>query len=381
MQHPQYDVAVIGLGTMGSMASWRLAKRGMKVLGLEKFTVAHGNGGAGGESRIFRMAYKEGKEYIPLLQESLRLWRELERDSGTSLLSNTGALSIGHPDHADISTIIQTGEQYSLKTAVFDRDQMRTLFPQHNLLPGEIGVLDPNGGLISPQPAVEAACGIAAKLGSKIVQNAEVKNIAESPHGVVVRTDNNEFHAKTAIVTTGPWTAALFPGISTLFDVKRSVLHWFKTTKPTSFTLNNFPVGVRRSDLGRDFSFFPSHDGKEMKCNLHISKSIVEDPFELDSRIENTYTEQVASSITPLMNWIDHDRIRAKGYMDAYTRDNHPLIGASTEIANTILMTGFSGHGFKMSPAIGEIAAQLVTTGSLDLDITHMDMKRFGVGP
>src|SRR5262245_56077881 len=92
-----WDAAVIGLGAMGSAAAYHLARRGHRVLGIDRFSPPHTLGSSHGETRIIREAYFEDPCYVPLVQRAAVLWRELEAESGRSLMVRTGGLMIGHP--------------------------------------------------------------------------------------------------------------------------------------------------------------------------------------------------------------------------------------------------------------------------------------------
>ena len=106
------EVGIIGLGTMGSMTAWQLAKNRVTVLGFEKFGIGNDRTAAGGESRLFRTAYMEGPEYVPLLKEAKVLWRDLEQESQNSLLTLNGGLMIGVEDSAEIKVIKESIEEF-----------------------------------------------------------------------------------------------------------------------------------------------------------------------------------------------------------------------------------------------------------------------------
>src|ERR1700737_2489044 len=93
----RYDVIVAGIGGMGSAAAFHLARRGRRVLGLERFTIPNAMGSSHGASRIIRLAYFEHPSYVPLLRRSYELWRELEQGSGSRLLHMTGCIHLGGP--------------------------------------------------------------------------------------------------------------------------------------------------------------------------------------------------------------------------------------------------------------------------------------------
>lgn len=372
----QYDVAVIGVGTMGSMALWQLSKAGLRTIGIEQFKIGHEKGGAGGESRIFRVAYKEGPEYVPLLIRSRELWNELTARSRTPIFLPCGSLTIGRPDHPEVGQVQRTIELFQLEHQVLNASDMERSYPQHHLMDGEVGIFDPAGGLLAPKNAVLAAVGAAQEHGADLLDETKVLDIRPDAAGVDVVMPDRTVRAERVVVAAGVWSRALFPQLSGEFEVRRSVLHWFGTKDPSAFVPECFPVGIRRSGPNADFSFFPTPSGSEIKCNLHVKKTAVPDPDLFDGTIDEEYSNFVRDHITRLINGLDPDRMRARGYMDGYSPDNHGFFGDLPENENITVLYGFSGHGFKISPAIGEAVAEHVKFQQTTLDLSHMALAR-----
>lgn len=159
------------------MTLWQLAKAGVDAVGVEQFGVGHDRGGAGGESRIFRLAYKEGPEYVPLLLRSRELWLELTSLSPTPIFHPRGALTIGRPEHPDLAQVFESIERFNLDHRVLSISEMASVYPQHRLLDEEVGIFDPAGGLLIPQLAVGAAVGAAKNRGATVLEQTEVLDI------------------------------------------------------------------------------------------------------------------------------------------------------------------------------------------------------------
>jgi len=92
---PSYDVAVIGLGAMGSAALYAIARRGLRVIGFDRLQPAHRRSSSFGESRVIRLAYFEHPSYVPLLREAYQRWRDLEAASGQRVMAITGVIEAG----------------------------------------------------------------------------------------------------------------------------------------------------------------------------------------------------------------------------------------------------------------------------------------------
>src|SRR3954447_10155531 len=124
----RYDVIVVGVGAMGSSACWQLARRGVRVLGLEQFDIPNTRGSSHGFSRMIRMAYYEHPDYVPLLRRAYELWRELERASGQSLLHVTGGIYLGPPDGHVVRGAVEAAGRHGLAHEVLSHAQLAERF-------------------------------------------------------------------------------------------------------------------------------------------------------------------------------------------------------------------------------------------------------------
>ena len=152
------DVVVIGAGSVGSMASWQLAKRGLRVIGIDRFTVPGPFSAYAGESRVFRMVYAEGGHYTPLLQRARDLWRELEAASGTALLHNTGVVTIMDHDHPDHAALLRAGREQGLEFEVVAAEAVAAVLPQHLIREGDVALFDPRAVTCSASAPFSRPC-------------------------------------------------------------------------------------------------------------------------------------------------------------------------------------------------------------------------------
>ena len=376
MHDNQFDLVVVGVGTVGSMALWHAARRGARVLGIERYGIGHQRGAAGGETRIFRTAYKEGRQYVPLLERSSQLWAELQDTTGHQVFLPTGALTLGPADHPEVTEVLASGRSHGLPLEVLDSEEAAHRFPQHRLGADDIAVLDPAGGLLRPSVAIGAAVDAARAHGATVCTDTVVEDLVPTGTGVRVVLADREVIARRVIATVGPWSRQLFPEIAPLMEVRRSVLHWFAPRAPERYSPDRFPVGIRRGEPGRNLSFFPCVDGETIKVNWHIPKSVVPDPEDFDGAIDADYSSRVAAGILPLFDGLEPQPRRAAGYMEGYTPDNHGLIGELPDRPGVWVFAGFSGHGFKMSPVLGDIAASLALEGGSQHDVAFLDLAR-----
>lgn len=370
------DVGVIGVGSMGSMAMWQLAKRGASVIGFEQFGTGHDRSAAGGETRVFRTAYLEGPEYVPLLQESYRQWLELEQETGNHLLQLTGVLMIGDPSQEYMQNVDKSIEQFNLEHEILNQDEAKARFPQHRLLSDEIMVLDKQAGILRPEYAVVSAVQRAEELGAVIHRHTRVESIQPDGKGVRIRANGVDYKVGQVLITTGPWTAGLLPEFKQQLTINRLVMTWFPAKDLNQFKAEQFPVFARRSG-GYDFFGTPTVDGSMVKVALNTAYGQVENPDHLNRTVDLDELSIVSGAVQDFLPGLYPDPVRVSVYMDVYTPDSHAIVGRHPGFENAIVMSGYSGHGFKMSPVMGKIAAELALDGKTQYPIEHLSPARF----
>src|SRR5580698_544528 len=184
-----YDVIVIGVGAMGSAACYHLARRGVRVLGLEQFDIPHGNGSSTGFSRMIRMSYHEHPDYVPLLQSAFKLWHELEAESGQKLMHLTGGLYMGPAEGETVGGAVRAARKFSLPFELFDHATLRRRFPQFHVPEEFVGMLEPNAGFVIPEASVAAHALLALGHGAELHGREAVTGWSANASGVEVVTD------------------------------------------------------------------------------------------------------------------------------------------------------------------------------------------------
>lgn len=369
------EVAVIGVGSTGSMALWQLARRGVSVIGFEQFGPGHDRGAAGGETRIFRTAYLEGAEYVPLLQGAYVQWRELEQETGRRLLTLTGGLMIGDPQAQFMKNVLESIETFGLDHEILDEKAARSRYPQHRLLAGEVIVIDKIAGFLRPEYAVLTAAQRAEELGALIHRHTRVEAIEPASEHVRIRAEDKEYIVGKVVLSAGPWTGKLLPGWEQQLKVQRLVMTWFAASNPQAFTPENFPIFIRQTG-DYDFSGFPTIDGCMVKVALNTGYGEVENPDKLDLRVPPENLSKIKEAVQTFLPDLTPEPLRVSAYMDAYTPDGHSIVDKAPDLPNTVLLCGFSGHGFKMAPVMGQIAADLILDGRTRHPIGHLSADR-----
>ena len=369
-------IAVLGTGTMGAMTLWRLTRRGIPAVGLEQFAPGHDRSAAGGETRIFRTAYLEGPQYVPLLQEAQALWRELEAETGRPLLNLTGGLMIGSLSSPDIRNVLDSIRAYDLPHEILDPAAARSRYPQHQIGADEIMVLDKQAGFLRPELAVLLAASAAERAGAAVERYTRIDAIEPGSDGVTVHADGTERRFDRVVVAGGAWSGRLLPQLAPWIQPRRLVSTWFAARQPESFTPGRFPIFVR-SSASVHMSGVPSVDGAGVKISGN-NKSDISDPDSLDRTVPATDLKSVRDAVGRLLPGLYPDPIRVSAYVEGYTPDGHALVGALPGNDRVIVLTGFSGHGFKMSPVMGDIAADLLLDGKTNRAVDHLAPARFG---
>lgn len=376
MSSARYDAIVVGLGAMGSQTLAHLARRGVRALGLDRFTPPHDLGSSHGRSRIIREAYFEDPIYVPLVQRAYECWAELEAESGTTLLRRTGGLCYGPPDGELVSGARRSAELHGLPFESLDADALRERFPAFVVDDGWTGVLEPRAGMLDPEKAIAAALAVAARHGAEVRTGETVLRWRQEGDGVVVETEQGRYAAAQLVLSAGMWIGELVPELALPFSVQRNVLYWFSPRRESSlFSPERFPVFL--GELAPDLMWYGFPDtGDGVKVALHHHGPIVSSDS-VDRRVapaEVEYLRTLLQRYLPAAN----GALRETGVC-TYTNvpDEHFVIDRHPAASRVLVASPCSGHGFKFSVAIGEVLADLVTGERARFDLAPFSIARF----
>ncbi|HEY4219597.1 MAG TPA: N-methyl-L-tryptophan oxidase [Gemmatimonadaceae bacterium] len=354
-----YDAIVVGLGAVGSSTTYELAKRGLRVLGLDRYAPPHSYGSSHGGSRIIREAYFEGSEYVPLVRRAYELWAELERDSRVALLTPTGGLTIGAPDGELVSGALRSARMHGIAHELLGPKDVAQRFPEFRLDDGMAAVYEERAGVLDPEACVAASIAEAVKHGAEIRTGERVSNWSASPGGVKVETADGTVAGKTLVLATGAWLAATLRPLNLGLWVERQVMHWFgPAARQTSAERVAAPVTVWQ--FSPDFMIHTTPDlGGGSKVAIHHSGEPVT-PETIRRDVSLQEVADIEALVARYIPGLEPRVLRSATCMYTNTPDQHFLIDRMSA-RNVVIASACSGHGFKFAPAVGEIVARLAT--------------------
>lgn len=380
MSHPR-DVIVIGLGGMGSAAAHHLAARGHRVLGLERFGPAHNRGSSHGGSRITRQSYFEDPAYVPLLLRSYELFAKLERDTGRSLATLCGGVMVGRPDSRTVAGSLRSAQQWGLPHEMLDAAQIRRRFPTLTPAPDEVALFEERAGFVRPEATVAAQVQLAQQSGAELRFEEPVTRweVLPSGKGVRVHTAEDVYTAGHLVVCPGAWAPRLLADLGVGFTIERQIMHWFHPRGGTAaFAPEQHPIYIWEDAAGVQVYGFPAIEGPDGGAKVaFFRRGTVCDPETIDRTVHPEEIEAMAAQLRPRLPALPGRHHRSVTCMYTTTPDEHFVLARHPEHPDSVTVAcGFSGHGFKFVPVVGEIVADLALEGSTEHPIVLFDPLR-----
>jgi sarcosine oxidase len=373
-----YDVIVVGVGGMGSATVYHLARRGVQVLGLERFDIPNEMGSSHGVSRIIRLAYAEHEHYVPLLRRAYDLWRELENRSGERLLIITGGIDAGARDSKTVRGALLSCAKHHLVHELLDSRRLQERFPGFRLSPKMMGVYQPDGGFLLPERCIVAHVRLAQEFGAEVHARERVLEWGVRRNAVWVRTDRTTYGAKKVIVTAGPWARNVVPALDTLAIPERQVLIWVQPLRPEYFALGAFPVFNMEAREGR-FYGFPIYSVPGFKLGKYHHRGERVEPDNMDRDCLPEDEEVLRVGIRKYFPEANGPTMAMKTCLFTLSPDEHFILDWHPMFSQVAVAAGFSGHGFKFCSVVGEIMTELALDGRTRLDIRMFRLGRAGL--
>jgi len=369
------DVLVFGVGGVGSAVLYNLAKRGVKVVGVEKFDIAHDKGSSHGETRIIRRQMFENSKYLSLVKQSYDLWSILQKEYGKKLLFQNGILIIGDKN-SNILRKLKKGGRHRLGYTVLSREEMKDLFPQFAIKENEIALYDSFGGYLKVEECIKAHISEAKKHGAKLFLNEEIEDWKEEKGFIRIKTNKREIKTKKLVITAGPWAKSELKKIGIKLKLLRKVVIWYKWPNMKKFSPEKFPVFIIIKNHAR-FYGFPAIGKDGIKIGEHSGGTPISNPATLNRKLNKNDQRNFIEIVNEKFPKSNRKLSKFSTCIYSLSPDGHFILDLHPKSSNVVIGAGFCGHGFKFSGVLGEILADLALEGKTKHDISIFRLNRF----
>lgn len=371
-----YDVIVVGVGGMGSAACQHLASRGQRVLGLEQFPLVHDRGSSHGETRIIRQAYFEHPDYVPLLLRTYELWNDLERNTRRTLFHQVGLILSGVADGETIAGARNASRLYEIPLENLTGAEARRRWNLFQFPDEHDVVFELKAGFLRVEACVQAQIDQAIQLGAAIHADERMIEWQSTGNTVVVRTDRATYSAGKLVIAAGAWAGQYLAQLGLPLKIARKFVGWFRIPPNREDAFRGIPTYFFELPHGT-FYGFPSIDGQTAKLAEHSGGQPIADPANVDRECHADDTPRLMAFVQGHLPGLCPDLDRHSVCLYTLTPDQHFIIDRHPEHDNVAIAAGFSGHGFKFTPVVGEALADLATHGTTDLPIRFLGIDRF----
>jgi sarcosine oxidase len=372
-----YDVVVVGLGGMGSATLHQLARRGKRVLGIERFDIGHAMGSSHGMTRILRLAYFEGSFYVPMVRRAVELWRETGARAGVDLFFETGSLDIAPAWLGIVENALRSCLDNDLPHDVLDARAINARFPAF-ALPGDLtGLFQPNGGFVASEAAILAHVALAHADGAEIRPRETFLEVSPRPggDGVVVVTDAGRYEAERVVLSPGAWIGDLVPALKPRTTVIRQTLGWFLPQRAADLAMGRFPVFTLAVPEGHLYGFpLWGHPGFKLG-SPHYGDDVF-DPNTADRPVNPRHEEVLDAVTRRYIPAAAGPMLARRACLYTNTPDEHFVIDTLPGHPAIIVASPCSGHGYKFASVVGEILADLATGARPRFDLSPFAMTR-----
>ena len=369
------------MGAIGSGAAYWLAKRGLRVLGLEQFELGHARGESHDHSRIIRLSYVT-PAYVRLAKEAYRAWESLERDAGERLIVRTGGLDIGPRDGAiPIEKYAAALDARGVAYERLDAAAIRRRWPVFDIGDDVHGLFQADGGIVAAEKATRAHQRAARAHGAVLKDRVTVTALSADGGEITVEAGGCRYRAGRLVIAAGPWSnRALAPfEVHLPLEVTKEQAMYFALRQSKGFEVGRFPVWIWMDDPS--FYGFPVF-GEEGA--VKITQDAGGRPVDPDTRgfeEDAAITRRVGDFIAGHLAGVETLPKIVKTCLYTLTPDRDFIIDRLARHPNVCVAIG-AGHAFKFASVIGRILSELSSDGStrsgigdfaIDRAVLHME--------
>jgi sarcosine oxidase len=371
-----WDVIVIGVGGMGSASAYHLAARGVRVLGIEQHNIPHELGASHGINRIIRMAYAEDSRYVPMVQRSYQLWRKLGTRVRERLIFVTGGIDAGPEDSWIVQGSLKACAEHKLQYNLMTSAELRKRYPGFCLPESMVAIYQPQGGFVLSERSILAHTSLAVDLGAEIHECEQVLDWSVKRGVVTVRTERGSYQAPRLVITAGPWAADVINRLKGIVKPERQVLLWVQPLRRELFQIDTFPVFYLQ-DGDSKFYGLPEYGIPGFKIGKynHLKQQV--HPSTMDRECHDEDEQVLREGIRKFFPYADGPTILMKTCIFSNTPDENFILDLHPDFPEVSIAVGFSGHGFKFCPVVGEIMADFALEGgSKSFDLSLFKINR-----
>ncbi|MFM7207807.1 MAG: N-methyl-L-tryptophan oxidase, partial [Planctomycetaceae bacterium] len=349
----RFDVIVAGAGGMGTAAAAHLARRGVRVLALDRFPPGHGRGSSHGQTRLIRLAYFEHPDYVPLLRRGRDLWRDLERDTGAALLTECGLVSSGPAAGAVIAGTLRSARDHGLAIERLAPREALHRWPALRIPDAWEAVFEPEAGHLAVEACVRAHAAVATAHGGVIEADHEIRGWRAEGDAVLVETARETIAGGRLVLCPGPWAAGLLALPAIPFTVLRKSLFWYAPSAGLA-AADAAALPAYAFDTPQGFFYgFPMLDGRGLKIAEHTGGRTVADPLVVDRAIDDGEQAAIEEVLATHLPGVGRTRTAHEVCLYTMSPDHHFVVGMHPGHPQVAIAAGFSGHGFKFASVIG----------------------------
>jgi len=375
-----YDAIVLGVGGVGSAAAWHMARRGARVLALDRFAPGHDRGSSHGQTRLIRQAYYEHPDYVPLVLRAFELWRELEQLTGETLYHQIGLVQIGPEDGEVVRGVRASAREHGLSIEEYSASESRRRFPAFELPDSFRAVYEARAGYLLVEDCVRAHAAQAIAQGAELRVDETIRSWRADGSGVVVETEGESIRAGRLVIAVGAWAGQLLGELGVPFEIRRKPLYWYEASDPLLRADQGCPAFLYDLPQGC-FYGVPRIDELGIKVAQHTGGRVVLDPLAVDRDLDVEDERAVAQFVRAFLPRASTHRTAHAVCMYTMTPDCHFVVDRHPAHAQVVFAAGLSGHGFKFTNVLGEALADLALDGATRLPIGFLSLERPALRP
>ncbi|WP_166830074.1 N-methyl-L-tryptophan oxidase [Thalassoroseus pseudoceratinae] len=372
-----YDAIVLGVGGVGSAALYQLASRGLRVLGIDRFGIAHDQGSSHGETRVIRQAYFEHPDYVPLLRHAYRLWDQLEKEAESELFHRVGLMLCGPADGEAIPGVKLAAERYGVDIETLSMTDAQKRFRGFQFPEETEVIFEPDAGFLEVENCVRTHIELAKQKGAQLRVGESVKGWqSESNSSVRVTTTTGEYHAGSLIISAGAWASEWLNALEIPLTVLRKVMLWFAVQTAEYDEIQRTPVFYFERPDGTFFAP-PCSDGQTIRLVKHDGGETVTNPLTVDRDLKPNDVKPLVKFVRETLPGLDPLPTRHGVCLYTMSPDGHFLVDRHPDHEKVVFAAGLSGHGFKFASVLGAALVDLAIDGKTDLPIGFLGTDRF----